>query len=180
MLLQFRVVSDDSLWIVDTQFLNFAKVDLPGTDPQSKILLSGKLIPRGFGIYALEKRTVKTDNGLCSFGVNLVGLGQTIKVYLRTNVLVKDFTMPAPIRQILYEIMPSDPAQIEQSILELSNGGEADPSSNPSGDSSVALDFETTTETGPGEGSPRQRETGTGAPDGGSLGGVATGIGGYS
>jgi hypothetical protein len=172
MLLQFAVVSDNSIWIVDTQFLNWARVDKPASDPTSKVIETGKLIPRGFGVYAFEKRTAKSPSGICSVGVNLVGLGQTIKVYLRTNVPVKDFTMPAPIRQILYEIMPSDPAQIEQSILELYNGGETNTSGDPGGDSTVGVDPEAATQTGPGE-------TGSGASDGGSLGGIASGIGGY-
>lgn len=182
MLLQFKVIADESLWIADTQFLTWARVSTPGTDPESKVLELGKLIPRGFGIYVFEHRSAKTPGpgaGLCSLGVNLVGIGQTIKVYIRTNVAIKDFTMPAPIRQILYEIMPSDPQQIEQSIQEISDGPDSrtdtvsvDPVSHPSGDRAVDLDPETTEET-------RSGETGLGAPDGGSLGGVASGIGGY-
>jgi hypothetical protein len=169
MRLQFRVISDDSIWAVDTQFLNFARIDKPASDPSSKVLETGKLIPRGFGIYALEKRSPKTGNGLCSFGVNLVGLGQTIKVYIRANVPVKDFTMPASIRQILYEIMPSDPVQIEQSILELTDGGETNSGGDPSGDRTLGLGSDQTNQTGPGE-------TGPGTPDGGSLGGEPSGV----
>jgi hypothetical protein len=53
-----------------------------------------------------------------------------VKIYLRTNVPVKDFTMPAPIRQVLYEIMPADPKQIEASIQEMSDAeGKQEPES---------------------------------------------------
>jgi len=50
MLLQFKVTADDSIWICDVQFLNWAHVSAPGTDPESKVLEHGKLIPQGFGI----------------------------------------------------------------------------------------------------------------------------------
>ena len=169
MLLQFQVISDSTFWIADTQYLTWAKVDLPASNPASKVVEHGKLIPRGFGIYAFEKRSAKSPSGICSIGVNLVGIGQTIKVYIRANVPIKDFTMPAAIRQILYEIMPSDPAQIEQSIQEISDGRSSDSDSNSSGDRALALDPETTTEAGQGE-------TGPGTPDGGSSGGESAGI----
>jgi hypothetical protein len=131
MLLQFTVQADDSIWIVDTQFLNWARVSAPGTDPISTVLESGKLIPQGFGVYAFEGRTPETEGpgaGICSVGTYLVGLGNTIKIYIRTNVPIKDFTMPAPIRQILYEILPTDPKQIESSIQEIANGQAAESS----------------------------------------------------
>jgi hypothetical protein len=123
MLLQFKT-SDDEIFICDVQFLNWARVSAPGTDQQSQVLEHGKLIPQGFGVYALEGRT---PPGISSIGTYLVGLGNTIKIYIRANVPIKDFTMPAPIRQILYEILPNDPKQIEQSIQEIANaqGNEA-------------------------------------------------------
>jgi hypothetical protein len=118
MLLQFKT-QDDAIWICDVQFLNWARVSAPGTDQQSQVLEHGKLIPQGFGVYALEGRV---PPGLSSIGTYLVGLGNTIKIYIRANVPIKDFTMPAPIQQILYEILPNDPKQIEQSIQEIANG----------------------------------------------------------
>jgi len=124
-LLQFKVTADDSIWICDVQFLNWAHVSAPGTDPESKVLEHGKLIPQGFGVYAMEGRTPKSEGpgaGLSSIGMYLVGLGNTIKIYIRANVPIKDFTMPAPIKQIFYEILPTDPKQIENSIQEIANG----------------------------------------------------------
>jgi hypothetical protein len=131
MLLQFTVTADDSLWICDVQFLNWARVSAPGSDPISTVLESGKLIPQGFGVYSFEGRRPDTPGpgaGICSVGTYLVGLGNTIKIYIRTNVPIKDFTMPAPIRQILYEILPTDPKQIESSIQEIANGQAAESS----------------------------------------------------
>lgn len=116
MLLQFTVVEDNSIWIVDTQFLQWGRVSAPQSNAESKVLESGKLVPKGFGIYGLEPRT---PPGLATIGTYVVGLGQSIKIYLRANVPVKDFTMPVPIRQVLYEILPSDPKQVEQSIQEM-------------------------------------------------------------
>jgi hypothetical protein len=121
-LLQFNVVSDNSIWITDTQFLNWARVSAPGTDPESKVLESGKLTPKGFGIYGLEGRTPK--DGLTTIGTYVVGIGSMVKIFLRANVEVKDFTMPAPIRQILYEILPADPKQIEHAIQEMTDDPE--------------------------------------------------------
>jgi len=124
-LLQFKVTADDSIWICDVQFLNWAHVSAPGTDPESKVLEHGKLIPQGFGVYAMEGRTPKSEGpgaGLSSIGTYLVGIGSTIKIYIRANVPIKDFTMPAPIKQIFYEILPTDPKQIENSIQEIANG----------------------------------------------------------
>lgn len=118
MLLQFTVVDDNSIWIVDTQFLQWGRVSAPQSDPTSVVLESGKLVPQGFGIYALAPR----KTGLVTIGTYLVGMGQTIKIYLRTNIPIKDFTMPVPIRQVLYEILPSDPKQTEQSIQDMQEG----------------------------------------------------------
>jgi len=129
MLLQFTVVEDSSIWIVDTQFLQWGRVSAPQSDAESKMLESGKLVPKGFGIYGLEPRV---PPGLATIGTYVVGLGQAIKIYLRANVPVKDFTMPVPIRQVLYEILPSDPKQVEHSIQEMNNAeGKQEP--EPSG-----------------------------------------------
>lgn len=149
MLLRFKVVADESIFICDVQFLNWARVSAPGSDPISTVLESGKLIPQGFGVYAFENRRPDTPGpgaGICSVGTYLVGLGNTIKIYIRTNVPIKDFTMPAPIRQILYEILPTDPKQIESSIQEIANGQTEKPQAPQEPASSRELP-ETTTRT---------------------------------
>src|SRR6266403_3300549 len=124
MLFQFKVVADDSIWIVDTQYLQFGRVSAPPNPQQpeeSKVLESGKLVPKGFGVYGFDGRRPDQGNGLATIGTYVVGIGATVKIYLRANVEVKDFTMPVPIRQGLYEILPSDPKQVEQSIQEMTD-----------------------------------------------------------
>jgi hypothetical protein len=118
MLLQFKVIADESVWICDVQHMQFARVSAPAADAESKVLESGKLVPQGFGIYAFEGRTPKTESGagLRSIGNYVVAIGQTVKIFLRANVPVKDFTMPVPIRQVLYEILPTDPQQHQSDI----------------------------------------------------------------
>lgn len=120
MILQFKTL-DDAIWVCDTQFLTWARVSADAKNQQSQVLESGKLVPQGFGVYALEG---KRGAGLCSIGTYIVGIGTTIKILLRTNVPIKDFTMPAPIRQIMYEILPTDPKQLQNSIEEVANGGQ--------------------------------------------------------
>lgn len=119
-MLQFTEVSTGSIWIVDTQFLQWGRVSAPQSDSESKVLESGKLVPKGFGVYGLEPRR----DGLQTIGTYLVGLGNTVKIYIRANVEIKNFTMPVPIRQILYEILSSDPKQIEQSIQEVNDANQ--------------------------------------------------------
>lgn len=122
MLLQFTEISNNNLWVCDTQFMQWARVSSPPNPQQpeeSKVLEHGKLVAKGFGIYGLDPR--KPSDGLATIGTYVVGIGQSVKIYLRANVEVKDFTMPVPIRQVLYEILPADPKQIEQSIQEMTD-----------------------------------------------------------
>lgn len=139
MLLQFRVVSDDSLWICDTQFLQWAKVSAspdPAKPEESVVLEKGKLVPKGFGVYGLDPRTPK--DGLSTIGTYVIGLGQSVKIYIRANTPVKDFTMPVPIRQVLYEILANEPNQIQQSIQEMTDAeGKQEPQPQGSQESRV-------------------------------------------
>jgi hypothetical protein len=141
MLLQFKVIADESLWICDVQHMQFARVSAPAADQESKVLESGKLIPQGFGVYAFEGRTPKTEGpgkGLCSIGNYVVAIGQTVKIFLRANVSVKDFTMPVPIRQVLYEVLPTDPQQIQSSIEGVANAGKEETPAPPAQEPSVS------------------------------------------
>lgn len=139
MLLQFTTVQDSSIFICDTQYLQWGRVSAPQSDKESKVLESGKLVPKGFGIYGLEPRTPK--DGLATIGTYVVAIGQTVKIFLRANTEIKDFTMPVPIRQILYEILPSDPKQIEQAIQEV-NDAEGKQEPQPQGQEESALSRE--------------------------------------
>ena len=130
MLLQFKT-TDDAIFIVDVQTMNWARVSAPGTDPESKVLENGKIIPQGFGVYALEGRRPDDKDipgaGLSSIGNYVVAIGQTVKIFIRANVEIKDFTMPVPIRQVLYEILPTDPKQIEHTIQEVADADQGRP-----------------------------------------------------
>lgn len=123
MLLQFKLVSDESIWVADVATMQFARVSAPASDPESKVLESGRLVPQGFGVYLLEGRP-KEKAVLSSIGNYVVAIGTTVKIFLRANVAIKDFTMPVPIRQVLYEILPTDPQQIQNSIQEVANAGQ--------------------------------------------------------
>jgi hypothetical protein len=126
MLLQFKT-EDDAIFLTDVQFMTWARVSAPAADQESKVVEHGRLVPQGFGIYAFEGRTPKTEGpgaGLCSIGNYVVAIGQAVKIFLRANVPVKDFTMPVPIRQVLYEILPTDPQQIQNSIQEVADAGQ--------------------------------------------------------
>lgn len=124
MLLQFRT-EDDSLFIADVQWMNWARVSAPPdpTKPDGSVVLEhGKLVPMGFGVYNFEGRTPKTEGpgtGLSSIGNYVVALGNSVKIFLKANVTIKDFTMPVPISQVLYEILPVDPKQTEDAIASL-------------------------------------------------------------
>lgn len=122
MLLQLQT-KDDSLWILDTQYLKWARVSEspdPENTEKSIVLEHGKLIPQGFGVYALEGRRPDTEGpgaGFCTAGIFTIGLGQTVEIYIRANVEVKNFTMPLPINHINYKILPADPGQIKQTLF---------------------------------------------------------------
>lgn len=125
MLLQFRT-KDDAIWILDTQHMKWARVSEPPdptNDEKSIVQEFGALVPQGFGVYALEGRRPDTEGpgaGFCTAGVFVVGLGQTVEIYVRANVEVKDFTMPLPINHVSYKILPSDPNQIKQTLFKTS------------------------------------------------------------
>jgi hypothetical protein len=119
-LIQFVTKEDNKVYIADTQHLQWGQVSAPYTDPNSVVEEKGKLTPQGFGIYALEGRIKRgQDLGLATIGIYTVALGTTIKIFLRANVPVKEFTMPVPINQVLYEILPDDPKMVEQAIQAL-------------------------------------------------------------
>lgn len=116
MLVQFTVEKDDSIWICDTLHLQWGRISAPHSDPNSVVLENGKLVPQGFGIYALEGRLPQNEPGIATIGVYTVALGTAIKIFLRANVQIKDFILPVPITQVLYQILPTDPKQIEQAF----------------------------------------------------------------
>lgn len=112
MLLQFRT-EDESLFLLDTQSLKWFRVSEPPVADEKgelippPILEGGDLNPQGFGIYALNGRTPATaapGAGLCTVGVLPIAEGTILTIYVSSNVLVKEFTMPVPISTVRYEV----------------------------------------------------------------------------
>jgi hypothetical protein len=111
MLIQFKVVQDDSCWFLDTVQMRYARTD--GSEDKSEILEMGKIVFVGMQgvlrIFALEGRTVSTDGpgaGLCTFGYALVDLDTTLTFYIQCNVPVKDIISRRPIDTVKYELIP--------------------------------------------------------------------------
>lgn len=97
---QFKVESDDSTWVLDMVGMRWGRVsDILGA-PSVKaaehdtftynLLEEGNLIPQGGGVYSFEGRTSKTGNGLCSVGILAIPYEDTLQLYLRANVMLKE------------------------------------------------------------------------------------------
>lgn len=73
----------------------------------------GELIAMGAGTYNLDGRTPKTTGpgaGLCTVGILCVPFEDTLVVYLRANVKIKDDTFKSnPIKTVKYLIMQEKP-----------------------------------------------------------------------
>ena len=104
--LQFQTEDDGKLYITDTKDLDWVRIE------NSEVVERGRLVPQGFGIYALTNR----KDGLRTIGTYVIGIGQEVKIFLRANVPIKNFTMPAPINRVSFEVLPADPNQIQHII----------------------------------------------------------------
>lgn len=105
MIAQFEVVADGSKWEVDTENLTYK---LLTDDPESGI--SGELVFQTFNVFSLAGRRPDTEGpgaGLCTILLTPLPVGQTLFIYLRANIEVRNFTMPHPIKEIRYEIVPT-------------------------------------------------------------------------
>lgn len=176
MLVQFTVVDTSEIFVADTMGMKWAKVSAPSSDPNSVVQESGKLVPQGFGIYALDGRVKPGQTeGLATIGVFVIAIGTTVKIFIRANVAIKDFTMPVPINQVLYEILPNDPQQVAQAIGAIQEAQEANDAANSGGspdsapDSSGDRALPAPEPEGQSEG---QEATGTPGTDGETAGGT--------
>jgi hypothetical protein len=74
---------------------------------------SGDLISMGAGTYNMDGRTPRTEGpgaGLCTIGILCVPFEDTLVVYLRANVKIKDDTFKSnPIKNVKYLIMQEKP-----------------------------------------------------------------------
>lgn len=107
MLVEFKT-NDGLTWVVDFQQLTWARVSKSATEKDSEVLESGVLDPKGYGVYGLTGRTLKSVPPLCTVGIMSVPMGQTVTIYLRANKeagTIHDFTLPVPIKEVLYEVL---------------------------------------------------------------------------
>jgi len=112
MLLQFKVISDNSYWMVDTVAMKWSRN--AGNEDKSEILELGKVVFVGLQgpmrVFAMEGRDPKTEgpgNGLCTFGYALIDLDTTIVFYFQANVPIDELISRRPIETVKYELIPS-------------------------------------------------------------------------
>lgn len=137
MQIQFQVKSDGAYFIIDTETLEFFRLTKPliaATD-EIESVEHGKLIPFGPGAFSLEGRKpdskgpevkpgedgsveaqVPYGAGLSAVGVLTAGIGTVLTVYLRANVEVQNMSMPHPIDEIRYEILPSPRSVAQRAV----------------------------------------------------------------
>ena len=110
---------DDSLWVIDTANMQWGRassiLSAPSITAAEKNLAkfeladSGTLVPMGAGVYNMNGRTPKTTGpgaGLSSVGIMCIPFEDTLVVYLRANVKIKDESFRSnPIRETRYVIM---------------------------------------------------------------------------
>lgn len=95
--------ADDATFILDMVQMRWGRVSSILGAPSVKaaeneafsynLLEEGELIPMGGGVYNLQGRTPKTDGagkGLCTVGVLAVPYVDTLQIYLRANVPLKE------------------------------------------------------------------------------------------
>ena len=112
MLVQFKVVADDSAWLIDTVLMNYLHAE--NLEEGAKILERGKMVFVGLQgplrIFALEGRRIDTKGpgaGFCTFGYALVDLDTTVTFFIQCNVPIKDLHSVRPIEAVRYELIPT-------------------------------------------------------------------------
>lgn len=110
---------DDALWVIDTANLQWGRassiLSAPSIVAAEKNLAkfefaeSGRLVPMGAGVYNMDGRTPKSaapGAGLSSVGIMSIPFEDTLVIYLRANVKIKDESFRSnPIRETKYVIM---------------------------------------------------------------------------
>ena len=112
MLIQFTC-EDDSLWVVDTDRLRYARVSRPIkelVEGLGEIEEYGKLISVSpvVEVYTMEGRNLKTEApgaGLCSLAILIRVTDKDLLVGYNVNVPVKDFSCISPINGVRYELV---------------------------------------------------------------------------
>lgn len=116
MLLQFKCVSDDSLWLLDTDKLRYARtarpiseiLDAPSADPVIEEFGELKSMDKIMELYQLVGRTRETEapgQGLCSVAVLVRILGTEVVIGVSANVPIKECACIKPITGVTCEII---------------------------------------------------------------------------
>ena len=111
MLLQFKVVADDSLWSLDTDRLRYARLTRPLTElaenptDEPAIEEFGKLVQMDpvCEVYRMEGRTPHTDGpggGLTTVVLVVRITGTTLEIVCSANVPVTDVINVKPINDV--------------------------------------------------------------------------------
>lgn len=119
MIYHFEVASDGATFVIDTETMRWGRassiLSAPSITAAEKNLAKfelaeeGDLIPMGAGTYNLDGRTPKSKGpgeGLSTVGIMAVPFGDTLILYLRANVKIKDDTFKSnPITTVKYMIL---------------------------------------------------------------------------
>lgn len=103
MIYQFRVESDDSLFVFNTVDMTWGRASSIATSPSLGAVENhlanfafheqGTLVAMGAGAYNFDGRTPKTEGegaGLSTVGIMAVPYDQELVLFLRANVKIKD------------------------------------------------------------------------------------------
>lgn len=116
MLLQFTVVADNSIWLIDTDKLRYSRVSAPVTDIEK--WESGAAETEEFGelkqmnpmieVYRLVGREPQTDGpgcGLTSVAILVRITNNELVIGVNANVSIKDPACVKPINNVVCEVI---------------------------------------------------------------------------
>ena len=129
----FKTASDDELFVIDTQNMTWSRTSNVLSAPsisavendiaQYQAIESGELIAMGGGAYNLDGRTPETKGpgaGLSSIGILSVPFEDTLVLYLKANVPIKEGSFTSnPIKHFKYLIaqaLQEQPAIVEPAV----------------------------------------------------------------
>ena len=92
---------DGANWRVDTENLTWEQPD--GENPSA-----GELAYQGANLFSMVGRTPDSPApgaGLCTIYLTCLAVGQEIRILIKANVEITDFTLARPIKSVRYEIL---------------------------------------------------------------------------
>lgn len=110
---------DNTTWVIDTETMRWGRASSILSAPsitaaennlaKFELAEEGDLIPMGAGTYNMDGRTEKTQGpgaGLSTIGIMAVPFGDTLILYLRANVKIKDDSFKSnPIKTVKYMLL---------------------------------------------------------------------------